>query len=94
MLWPYMYHRTAYLSIVSIPSPCNTMYTVSIPCKSAHLRPEHTLSTACDLHAYHRMPFMYVLYYPYYVYSNSFVLSYILEQLLDPLRSKYPHSYV
>ena len=33
------------------------------------------------------MPFMYVLYYPYYVYSNSFVLSYILEQLLDPLRS-------
>ena len=31
--------------------------------------------------------FMYVLYYPYYVYSNSFVLYYILEQLLDPLRS-------
>ena len=26
MLWPYMYHRTAYLSIVSIPSPCNTMF--------------------------------------------------------------------
>ena len=26
MLWPYMNHRTAYLSIVSIPSPCNTMF--------------------------------------------------------------------
>ena len=140
MLWPYMYHRTAYLSIVSIPSPCNTMF-VSIrhvkgsfnnyvakilpffghlptyhyldilkhECGQEWIFLDHLATSSCprsywtapkvpiwDLNTPYLLHVictpitacLYVctctLYYPYYVYSNSFVLYYILEQLLDP----------
>ena len=138
MLWPYMYQRTAYLSIVSIPSPCNTMfvsirhvkgsfknyvakilpffdqqptstwtfYTIRVvnngyfwttyPPHFVHVVIERPQKCPFETwtHPIYCMwsarlsphVFMYVLYYPYYVYSNSIVLYYIREQLLDPLR--------